>query len=49
MKPACPAWRKQFVGKDNQDKLRVSEDIASISGATMSATHITDGAQNRCG
>lgn len=38
-----PAWRKQFVGKDKSDKLRVSEDIASISGATMSATHITDG------
>ena len=38
-----PAWRKQFVGKTKTDKLRVSEDIASISGATMSATHITDG------
>lgn len=38
-----PAWRKQFVGKDKADRLRVSEDIASISGATMSATHITDG------
>ncbi len=38
-----PAWCKQFVGKDKSDKLRVSEDIASISGATMSATHITDG------
>jgi len=38
-----PAWRKQFVGKDKSNRLRVSEDIASISGATMSATHITDG------
>jgi Na+-translocating ferredoxin:NAD+ oxidoreductase RnfG subunit len=38
-----PAWRKQFVGKDKASRLRVSEDIASISGATMSATHITDG------
>lgn len=38
-----PAWRKQFVGKDKLSRLRVSEDIASISGATMSATHITDG------
>jgi Na+-translocating ferredoxin:NAD+ oxidoreductase RnfG subunit len=38
-----PAWRKQFVGKDKSSRLRVSEDIASISGATMSATHITDG------
>jgi Na+-translocating ferredoxin:NAD+ oxidoreductase RnfG subunit len=38
-----PAWRKQFVGKNKKDKLRVSEDIANISGATMSATHVTDG------
>jgi len=38
-----PAWRKQFVGKDKRDKLRVSEDINNISGATMSATHVTDG------
>ncbi len=38
-----PAWRKQFFGKDKSSRLRVSEDIASISGATMSATHITDG------
>ncbi len=38
-----PGWRKQFVGKNKADKLRVSEDISSISGATMSATHITDG------
>ena len=27
-------WRKQFVGKNKADKLRVSEDIASISGAS---------------
>ncbi len=38
-----PAWRKQFVGKDKRDKLRLSEDINNISGATMSATHVTDG------
>ena len=38
-----PAWRKQFVGKDKRDKLRVSEDVNNISGATMSATHVTDG------
>jgi Na+-transporting NADH:ubiquinone oxidoreductase subunit NqrC len=38
-----PAWRKQFVGKSKKDVLRVSEDIANISGATMSATHVTDG------
>ena len=38
-----PAWRKQFVGKAKTDKLRVDEDINNISGATMSATHVTDG------
>ena len=38
-----PAWRKQFVGKDKTAPIKVSEDIASISGATMSATHVTDG------
>lgn len=38
-----PGWRKQFVGKDKRDALRVGEDIGNISGATMSATHVTDG------
>jgi Na+-translocating ferredoxin:NAD+ oxidoreductase RnfG subunit len=38
-----PAWRKQFVGKGADAKLRVGEDIANISGATLSATNITDG------
>jgi Na+-translocating ferredoxin:NAD+ oxidoreductase RnfG subunit len=38
-----PAWRKQFVGKDSSARLRVSEDIANISGATMSSAHVTDG------
>jgi Na+-translocating ferredoxin:NAD+ oxidoreductase RnfG subunit len=38
-----PGWRKQFVGKDKAAALRVSEDIANISGATMSTTHVTDG------
>ena len=38
-----PAWRKQFVGKGKTDTLRVDEDINNISGATMSATHVTDG------
>ncbi len=37
------AWRKQFVGKDQTAKLRVNEDIANISGATMSSTNVTDG------
>ena len=38
-----PAWRKQFVGKGSNAALRVGEDIANISGATLSCKHITDG------
>jgi Na+-transporting NADH:ubiquinone oxidoreductase subunit NqrC len=38
-----PAWRKQFVGKDSTAALRVGEDIANISGATLSCSHVTDG------
>lgn len=37
------AWRKQFVGKTAVSTLRLGEDIANISGATLSCTHITDG------
>ncbi len=36
-------WRKQFVGKDKSAKLRLSDDIANISGATLSCEHVTDG------
>lgn len=38
-----PAWREQFAGKTATDALSVGEDIANISGATLSCTHITDG------
>ena len=38
-----PAWRKQFVGKTNASPLRMGDDIANISGATLSCTHVTDG------
>ena len=38
-----PAWRRQFVGKNSAAPLRVGEDIANISGATLSCTHVTDG------
>ncbi len=38
-----PAWRRQFVGKGSGAALRVGEDIANISGATLSCTHVTDG------
>ena len=38
-----PAWRKQFVGKGTGSALRVGEDIANISGATLSCSHVTEG------
>ena len=38
-----PAWRRQFVGKTAASPLRVGDDIANISGATLSCTHLADG------
>ena len=38
-----PAWRKQFVGKTTRDPIEVGNDIALISGATLSSVHVTDG------
>ena len=38
-----PAWRKQFIGKTSASPLKIGEDIANISGATLSCTHVTDG------
>jgi len=38
-----PAWRKQFAGKGPAAALHVGDDIANISGATLSCTHVTDG------
>ena len=38
-----PAWRRQFVGKTAASTLRVGDDIANISGATLSCTHVTEG------
>ncbi len=38
-----PAWRRQFVGKTAAAPLKVGEDIANISGATLSCTHVTEG------
>lgn len=38
-----PAWRKQFVGKGATSALRIGDDIANVSGATLSCTHVTDG------
>jgi Na+-translocating ferredoxin:NAD+ oxidoreductase RnfG subunit len=38
-----PNWRDQFVGKTVKDPLRVDSDIDNISGATLSARHLTEG------
>lgn len=38
-----PAWRKQFIGKTAAAPIRIGEDIANISGATLSCAHVTDG------
>ena len=38
-----PAWRRQFVGKTQAAPLRVGDDIANISGAALSCTHVTEG------
>jgi Na+-transporting NADH:ubiquinone oxidoreductase subunit C len=38
-----PAWRRQFAGKTASAALNVGDDIANISGATLSCTHVTDG------
>jgi FMN-binding protein len=37
------AWRAQFTGKTASAPLAVGDDIANISGATLSCTHLTDG------
>jgi Na+-translocating ferredoxin:NAD+ oxidoreductase RnfG subunit len=37
------AWRQQFAGKTAAAPLRVGQDIANISGATLSCTHVTEG------
>jgi Na+-translocating ferredoxin:NAD+ oxidoreductase subunit G len=36
-------WRDQFVGKTVKSPLQIDSDIANISGATLSARHLTDG------
>jgi len=38
-----PAWRNQFVGKGATDPIKLGADIANISGATLSCTHLTEG------
>jgi hypothetical protein len=39
------SYTKQFSGKDTNDTLRVGKDIPTISGATLSARNVTDGAR----
>ena len=38
-----PNWRDQFVGKTVESPLRIDDDIANITGATLSSRHVTDG------
>jgi len=38
-----PLWRRQFVGKSAASPLRLGQDIAGISGATLSCAHVTEG------
>lgn len=38
-----PGWRKQFNGKAAKDAAKWTEDIASISGATLSSNHVSQG------
>ncbi len=36
-------WKRQFNGKTRAAKLKLSEDIQNVSGATLSCKHVTDG------
>ncbi len=36
-------WRKQFIGKTANHPIKLNQDIQNISGATLSAKHVTDG------
>lgn len=36
-------WRQQFVGKTSADPIKLKKDIDGISGATLSAKHLSDG------
>jgi Na+-translocating ferredoxin:NAD+ oxidoreductase RnfG subunit len=37
------SWRKQFQGKTVGQPIKIAQDIAGISGATLSCNHVTDG------
>ena len=36
-----PNWRKQFVGKKKEDPLKIGQDIANMTGATLSSRAVT--------
>jgi Na+-translocating ferredoxin:NAD+ oxidoreductase RnfG subunit len=38
-----PKWRAQFAGKTSASALRLDEDIANITGATLSCRHVMEG------
>lgn len=38
-----PRWRDQFVGKSAADPVELEVDIVSISAATLSCRHVTEG------
>jgi len=38
-----PKWLAQFHGRDSAEHLKLDQHIDNISGATLSARHITDG------
>lgn len=38
-----PRWRAQFAGKRASSPVMLDDDIANISGATLSSRHVTDG------
>ncbi len=36
-------WLNQFVGKTAESSIKLNKDVQNISGATLSAKHLTDG------
>ncbi|MGM5470075.1 FMN-binding protein [Flavobacteriaceae bacterium LMO-SS05] len=41
-----PRWLKQFIGKTEQDQLKYKDNIAAISGATISVRSMTNAVNN---
>lgn len=40
---AQASWRDQFKGKTASSTIKLNKDIENVSGATLSAKHLTDG------